>query len=364
LRIFAATHSPEYSRVVFTWYCQLRHLRESKHPAYQLVKLHSTLLNEEPGEICLSQLARLQGSVHQRSSISVTNRNYQLLPLTSQIAEMFSEPAGYERQGSGFVTLSAEDEEVKVATSFFEATIRRLVCGQFVHYVGPIDKWKSRVACAKAAALNPCSPYFPSDTTALLQPIVDKTALILDRDWLGAILGHSPRLQPLFPGYNEAKEASSLVRMEPEDPSSADDDFLGPESPEDLLDPDPQVEMKSEEPQGPPRSESILPPSDLSDASKTRVLTSNVRSIIDWTVRNLEEKSEATEDSEYRDPGPKRPKHPVSPSSATIVPKPSSGRPARKAKPRPGSLFDAAIFYTDPSESEHSKRKRRKARGH
>ena len=71
-----------------------------------------------------------------------------------------------------------------------------------------------------------------------MQPIVDKTALILDRDWLGAILGHSPRLQPLFPGYNEAKEASRLVRMEPEDPSSADDDFLGPESPEDLLDPD------------------------------------------------------------------------------------------------------------------------------
>ena len=151
LRLLVSTRSPSYAQALLTWMSQLSYLRQLNHPAYRLLSLHPTLLNEEVGEISLSQLARHQSSVHQRASLQRTSANFAMLSLTGKISDIFREEAGFDRTPSGYIEVDPDGAEVKAATNFFTTVIRKLSTGQFQHYTGKPDSWSNTVKAHKAA---------------------------------------------------------------------------------------------------------------------------------------------------------------------------------------------------------------------
>ena len=140
------------------WMNQLDYLRSERHPAYQLLTVHSTLLNEEPGEVSLSQLARLQTSVHQTSNINVTTDNFSLMTLTKRTSAVFRTDPGKRTTASGYREIDIEGAEVAIAIAFFKGIIRKLLTAQFRHYTGSPDSWTNSVVAQRGAGVMEVKP--------------------------------------------------------------------------------------------------------------------------------------------------------------------------------------------------------------
>jgi len=275
------------------------------------------------------------------------------MTLTKRTSAVFRTDPGKRTTASGYREIDIEGAEVAIAIAFFKGIIRKLLTAQFRHYTGSPDSWTNSVVAQRGAGVMEVKPYIPTETVGLLEPEVNKVRQSIAREWLLSVLDKSPWVKEWFVPYAETKLPQRPLLLEDSSNDRQEDDWIGPEILSDLdVDDIPgESEVIVGELINPSDTESILPPSDLSDTSRARHIVKNVRAIMD----DLVPVSTTGRDT-------KRQKKGDSLAAGTASRVSRRRTPSRMAAPRPGALLDVQSFYSDPSDSDR-RRKRRNALG-
>lgn len=217
LKIFLLTNCKDYKYGTLAALLVLYHLRESKHPVFETLELFPGMLNEEPGEISLSVLARLQTSAKVRCNRELMSANYQLIPRLSSITATMDAICGISLT-SGYKRIKPGGPDVSAASAFFLKVIRDLKAKQFRHYTGDPNSWKSLQDALKTAANVAPEPYL-RPTKHLLEGTYAKWRTQMKQRWV------RDDVVALLPGFEHlVRSDDSKERKEPLPPSDDDDD--------------------------------------------------------------------------------------------------------------------------------------------
>lgn len=115
----------------------LRFWQRSSHPLYDILSQHPWLLNEEPGEISLAELAALVSKDIRLSDSKLLTRSYREVGMARTFAEGLTYELGIQtgtaskaRRGE----VSPSDPRVKILANYFQELIGATLKGKPVYY--------------------------------------------------------------------------------------------------------------------------------------------------------------------------------------------------------------------------------------
>jgi hypothetical protein len=133
LKIMLMTNARDYKYGLISSLLLLIHYRVTEHPIFNQIETFDGMLNEEPGEVSLSVLSRMQHAPKVRQTRYLMDNNYKMLPQFDRVVETFNSLTGADHK-SGYHNIPLDSEEVTATTHFFRGIICRVLSKQFSHY--------------------------------------------------------------------------------------------------------------------------------------------------------------------------------------------------------------------------------------
>ena len=343
LKIMLMTNSRDYKFGIISSLLLLIHYQLTGHPIFNQMEMYDGMLNEEPGEVSLSVLARMQHAPKVRQSRYLMDINYKLLPQFSRVWSTFEELTGEETE-SGYHTIPLDSDEVVATTQFFRGMIRRIVGKQFNHYSQDSSNWVSLEQATATAVLEMPPPFLVHKTLPLFDDAIAKLKQILARRWV------HDEVQALLPEEMrsedrkmERKHAERKHNSDNDDQSDDSEDqplpdtdlppLVTPPSPPQLAD------TKEEKPKSPPQPESEKKVKvDRKERPRPKKIRKLKRKVEAQQKKKTQPPKQPQKKKAKKQPDPKPPPPPRAPSVS------ASGRARRVAAPRPGFFEETRGF--------------------
>jgi len=207
----------EYAYCIMVSMIHMQYLEEEDHVVWNLISKFCSNLNEEICEISLSHLARYHPSAKVRSTRTLMDRYFRLLPVTSRIEEFDQLPSELKRP-SGYFKIKLDGPEMIATAAFFSRNIRLLATGQYRHYTGSPDTWTNIVEATKTAANFEPSPFLSSKWFDQIDDYKSRLRKRFVTTWSEK---YRAIIQQDITSYD--KEAKSRLHDEITEPEEADD---------------------------------------------------------------------------------------------------------------------------------------------
>ena len=344
LKIFLVTRCKEYTYGTLAAILVLLHLRATKHPVYDSLDMFPGLLNEEPGEISLAILARLQPPG--QSSHALLSENYQLIPRLAKTTGTMASICGLTYH-SGYMIIKPASTDLSSTVEFFRKTIRDLKTNQFRHYRGESTSWVDAKQAMSGAGNEIPEPYLPNTTMDLLRTAHGRFLKQLGTRWVrDRVIAHLPGFEQFGEGIDQKRAAA---RTDHSSSEVSDQGWSEDEFPPLVAPPSPAARFNVAGLAGPPPLQPA-PPTSAQDEDKQPMEHSS--SSTQQQVkrrrrqRGSERKMKDSKQPARRGAGRGRgaPAAPVPVAQAPSTPSPvESPRPRRKAAHRLG-FWGAALF--------------------
>lgn len=335
LKIFLVTRCREYTYGTLAAILVLLHLRDIKHPVYDSLEMFPGLLNEEPGEISLGVLARLQPSTQVQQSQQLMSENYQLIPRLSRVTATMESICGISN-ASGYMTIKPTGGDLSSAVEFFRKTIRELRSKQFRHYTGDPSSWVDYQRAMASADNKEPEPYLPVSSAALLRDAHRKWLVQLRTRWIReSVVAHLPGFEQFARQPERKARLGGDEKIPPSDDEPSDHGWSEDETPP-LVPPPPLPPLPPAvggRPQQPDGADRKLRAPSPPPARRGRARGGRRRSRTSLPVdeRKEQKAQTAARGRKRRADAPAR--APVAPSSPV---RSASGRVRRATAPRPG----------------------------
>lgn len=143
-----------YPKMILANILILEHWRVSGYVGRKVMNNNMHMFNEELGEISFSVLSRCVLGDNNKSDFGHMQKMYKLLPVYRELRDdMLRDTTSSESINSRHY-IKEDDANVRVATLFFQRTIRQIVNGEYRSYNGSVESYKSSAMASQCYSVT------------------------------------------------------------------------------------------------------------------------------------------------------------------------------------------------------------------